>query len=79
MALRNTVWVVEKFLSQCHQFELDRTPYEVVYQLPELEIIRMVLSKPVLVRLVEELAQSLKTEIAETGRTRIYVKDPTFY
>ena len=46
--MRNILGCTSKLLSQCHQFDRDTTPYERIFQIPELAGLRLVLSKPIL-------------------------------
>lgn len=60
LTIRNLAACAEHLLGQCHRFDQDITPYERIFGIPELRLIRSVLSKPVLSKFIEELAKSLK-------------------
>ena len=61
-------------MSKCHQFELDLTPYEKIFMMPELRMVRMMLSKPVMVKLIEELALALKLEAMDSKENKVIVR-----
>ena len=71
----NALAVIEQLQSKTNMFCLDRTPFENIFQLPELLPIRLCLSKPVLTQLISELAKSIKTEIYEGSEEDYVVKD----
>ena len=52
ITIKNTLECVNQLIKNCHKFEMELTPFEDIFRLPELKAIRMVLSKPLFTKLI---------------------------
>ena len=75
VAVKNCLACLDRLISRCHRFELETMPLESIYQMPDLKAVRMVVSKAVIARIMDELGKSIQCEVADTRRNHIYIRE----
>ena len=73
--MRNVLSFLNTLEQKAGEFELERTPFEDYYRMPELKVLRYLLTKPVFLKLIDELVRSMNCEVTERGSEHIYLKE----